>query len=140
MLARPAAFRYKDDPQDFFFYTFIVARESISDCASLVVYQSNLALVPPQFSADRNRLQNVRLLQDVPSKQYPLLLSTKADEALRQKVADWVEKVELGTAADGVTMRSILLQETLLYDRETDFIKLQVDSNETILIADGAAY
>lgn len=46
ILSRPIAFRYKSDPTDFLFYTFIVSQESITDCSSLIVYQSTLALVP----------------------------------------------------------------------------------------------
>ena len=43
ILSRPAAFTYREEPDDFLFYTFIVAQDSITDCSSLLVYQSNFA-------------------------------------------------------------------------------------------------
>ena len=46
ILARQAAFRYKEDPSNFLSYSFIVSEESISDCSSLIVYQSIFVLVP----------------------------------------------------------------------------------------------
>ena len=46
MYARPEAFRYKTAPQDFMSYSFIVAQESITDCSTLIVYQSTWALIP----------------------------------------------------------------------------------------------
>ena len=43
ILARPDAFHFKSNPSDFLYYTFTVHEESLTDCSSLLVYQSNLA-------------------------------------------------------------------------------------------------
>ena len=75
ILARPAAFRFRIKPSDFLFTPSTEHEASLSDCSSLVVYQSNLVFVPEKFSTAKQHLQNVRVLQDIPSKQYPLLLS-----------------------------------------------------------------
>ena len=56
ILVRPSSLNFKADPSDFLQYAFVMSKESITDCASLVVYQSNLALIPEQFSEARKRL------------------------------------------------------------------------------------
>ena len=48
--ARPAAFIYKEDPQDFMPYSFILSQESITDCSTLLIYESTFTMIPPQFS------------------------------------------------------------------------------------------
>lgn len=54
--AKPSAFLYKTDPSDFLRFSAILAEESITDCSSLVVYQSNYSLVPEQFSESKKRI------------------------------------------------------------------------------------
>lgn len=65
LYARPEAFRYKVDPQDFMSYTFIVSMESITDCSTLLVYQSTWALIPSQFSDVKPRMQHIQIMEDI---------------------------------------------------------------------------
>ena len=108
--ARPSAFFYKKDPSDFFSYSFIVVEESISDCSSLIVYQSSFALVPEQFSDAKKRVQNVGIISDMTSKQYPLLLSkAEKDSVSKDKIKAFISQLDIAEASATVTMRKILL-------------------------------
>ena len=75
ILAKQSAFRFRKDPSDFLTYAYLAPGDSITDCSSLIVYQSNYALIPEQFSDAKKRIQNVSLVQDISIKQYPLLVS-----------------------------------------------------------------
>ena len=46
ILANSEAFIYKEEPHDFLPYYFIPTKESITDCSSLILYQSSLVYIP----------------------------------------------------------------------------------------------
>ena len=82
-------------------------------------------------------MQHVGVLTDVPSKKYPLLIS-QTDPAVASKVSDFVGQVSSGSA--DVTMKKILLQDTLQLKDDVDFIKLHQDSFAVSLLATGVAF
>ena len=105
------------------------------------MYQSNLAQVPIQFSDARQRLQNVKIMRDIPAKKYPLILSEDQQHAVAtQKIKDFIEAMKSGDLSSDATMRSILLQETLLLNKDQDFIQLQVDSWDANFVQSGVAF
>ena len=126
ILAKPDAFIYKDEPSNFLGYAFMARKESITDCSTLLIYQSTLALVPTQFSDAKKRMQHVGIMQDLPVKQYPLLLSLNSnDAAARDKIRDFYDTLSQADSTNNVdgeqevvTFKQILLQETLLLPEE----------------------
>ena len=45
-------------------------------------------------------------------------------------IEEYINKLESAESTADVTMRKILLQETLLFEKDVEYIKLQVDSIE----------
>ena len=56
ILAKKSAFSFKKDTSDFLSYAYLAPGDSITDCSSLIVYQSNYALIPEQFSDAKQRI------------------------------------------------------------------------------------
>ena len=124
-------------------YSFILSQESITDCSTLLIYESSFSMIPPQFSKARARIQNVAIMEDIAPKKFPLLLSKAASQdALRARVSQHVAWLhEQGSEEDAeVTMRTLLLQDALQFDEDVDFIKLQRDSLSVSLLCNGEAY
>lgn len=81
-------------------------------------------------------------MPDIEVKRYPLLLSNNYpnSEQNRSKITKFVTDVENAEPSADVTMKKILLQETLLLDEDVEFLQLQVDSMEVQFLATGPAY
>ena len=63
-------------------------------------------------------------------KEYPLLLSLAADATTTDKIRAFVAKLEDNPADAELTMRKILLQDTLQLGKDVDYLKIQIDSME----------
>jgi hypothetical protein len=139
LLVNPDAFEYKDNGIEFLKYRFV--GQSILNCSSIVLFQSNFVFTPESVSDCRKRISSISFLGGIPPAKISLRLSPTLDPTFASTLKRYVKNaatVESAAASEISSLRKILLVDTLHSD--DDYIKLQLDNIETGLFSLSSVY